>query len=72
MPPAKKNVLNVRLTTLVHEEIAKDVEAFAEETGVTQQSVVREAVYEYLEKKLGGPSEFAIRPAYARQRQPRK
>ncbi|WP_405925725.1 ribbon-helix-helix protein, CopG family [Streptomyces sp. NBC_00035] len=71
MPPTKKNKLDSRLMTLVHEEIAKDVEALAEETGVTQQAVVREAVYEYLERKLGGPSEFAIRPAYARRRQPR-
>lgn len=71
MSNAKQHVLNVRLQTLVHEEIGKDVTALAEETGVTEQAVVREAVYEYLEKKLGGPSEFAIRPAYARRRQPR-
>ncbi|WP_327698863.1 ribbon-helix-helix protein, CopG family [Streptomyces sp. NBC_00459] len=72
MPPTKKNALTARLHTLVHEEILKDVEALAEETGVTQQAVVREAVYEYLERKLGGPSEFAIRPAYARRRQSNK
>lgn len=72
MPPTKRNTLNVRLQTLVHEEIAKDVQAICEETGVTEQAVVREAVYEYLERKLGGPSEFAIRPAYARRRQPQK
>ncbi|UQA37509.1 hypothetical protein [Streptomyces sp. HNA39] len=61
----------MRLQTLVHEEIGKDIAAICEEEGLTEQAVVREAVYEYLERKLGGPSEFAIRPSYARRRQPR-
>lgn len=71
MPSAKKSVLTHRLVTFVHEEIAKDIAAVAEEGAISEQAVVREAVYEYLEKKLGGPSEFAIRPSYARRRQPR-
>lgn len=68
MPAARKNVLTVKLVTFVHEEIGKDITAVAEEDAMTEQAVVREAVYEYLERKLGGPSEFAIRPAYTRRR----
>jgi hypothetical protein len=72
MPSVKKSVLTSRLVTFVHEEIAQDVAAVAEEDSMTEQAVVREAVYEYLERKLGGPSEFAIRPAYARRRKTAK